>query len=92
MTKPKIVPTKLNWEYCECGCHGYELVGAPIHRWCLLVLDGRDKPYFLHEGHGYIGRKMGQYSTMKEADDVVVAELEVIYKDLGKMLGKRTKK
>lgn len=54
----------LDWEYCECGCHGSEAHAGPFYFWIFNDLKGG---YFLHTGHGWHSPRVGKFSSQEEA-------------------------
>lgn len=69
----------MNFEYCECGCHGSSASAGPIHFWIFNDLKGN---YFLHRGHGWISPLIGKYKSYKEADAEVV---KIVKKELAEI-------
>lgn len=55
----------LNWEYCECGCHGHEAGIRGTMFWIYSNLQGS---FYLHQGHGFLSPRIGIYKTWEEAD------------------------
>lgn len=55
----------MNWEYCECGCHGHELQVAGRYFWLFNDLKGT---YRLHSGHGWTSAVIGTYTSWEEAE------------------------
>ncbi len=68
----------LKWEYCECGCHGHEASKLGKDFWMFNDLgqdssgkiDTSKAKFYLNSGHGWMGTKIGVYSSFDEADDV----------------------
>ena len=65
------------WEYCECGCHGYCCEGTRL--WWYWDLKDQN---LLFEGHGFQGRKLGNFKTKEELNVVAV---EYINKEIQKL-------
>lgn len=67
----------MEWEYCECGCHGHEASAGNDHYWLFNDLKGN---YFLHRGHGWLSPLIGKYQSFQEAADkaeeLVKAEIQ----------------
>jgi hypothetical protein len=59
----------MKFEYCECGCKGYECGNYWIF-WDLK------KSYHVHHGHGWIAPKLATCTSMEEAKDVAKAHLK----------------
>ncbi len=68
---------KIQFEYCECGCHGNTLQAAGRCFWIYQNLDGRDKTFTLHAGHGPLARKIGTYNWFREAEAEVKRQLRL---------------
>lgn len=64
--------TRIQWEYCECGCHGYELRLGPAYYWMFCDLDrgSSSEQFHLNTGHSARGEHMGSYSSFEAADRV----------------------
>ena len=56
-----------NWEYCECGCHGYSWGNY----WSFY--DTRDNVLHLHRGHGWTAPKLGVYLSLEECTRAIQA-------------------
>lgn len=73
----------LNFNYCECGCHGYEASVGNLHLWIFWDLK---ESYHLHRGHGWVSPKIKTCSSMEEAvelaTDLARVELEKMQADL----------
>ncbi len=73
----------MKFEYCECGCKGYEANAGQLYFWIYWDLK---KSYHLHEGHGWTSPKVGTYPSFKAADakatDLAKAALKKMKKDL----------
>jgi hypothetical protein len=54
----------LEWEYCECGCHGHE--GGVQGNMLWIYNDLKDN-FYLHRGHGFTSPRVGVYKTWEEA-------------------------
>lgn len=66
---------EITWEYCECGCHGYELRLGTVYFWMLNDLGNgqpdRKPAFHLFKSHqGLMGGKIGTYKSFDEADAV----------------------
>ncbi|MDP2933822.1 MAG: hypothetical protein Q8N81_06890, partial [bacterium] len=70
MKRPEKKSTRIQWEYCECGCHGYELQLGHAYYWMFNDLGegGSSKPFHLHTGHSGLGEHIGSFSSFKAAD------------------------
>jgi hypothetical protein len=63
------IPIKLDFEYCECGCHGFEAKNYWIYSLVGHELDGHEKietPHLAVKGHKY-GVILGWFKTWKQA-------------------------
>lgn len=69
----------LSFNYCECGCKGYEASAGKLHFWIYWDLGTK---FYLNEGHGSLGRRLGVYGSMEEAKKVatdrVLAEVQAL--------------
>jgi hypothetical protein len=67
----------MNWEYCECGCHGHEASAGVLHFWLFNDLKGN---FYLHRGHGWLSPRIGRFKTWEEAEAkaVEVVNSEII--------------
>lgn len=69
----------LDFNYCECGCKGYEASAGKLHFWIYWDLGTN---FYLNEGHGSLGNRLGVFKTMEEAKkratDRVVEELDAL--------------
>jgi len=54
----------LDFNYCECGCKGYEASAGHLHFWIYWDLA---ESYHLHRGHGWASPKIKTCSSMEEA-------------------------
>jgi hypothetical protein len=74
----------LSFDYCECGCKGYEASAGSEHFWIFWDLKST---FTLNKGHGWTGTLLGKFATMKEAEakanEVAFAKLEEMKKALG---------
>lgn len=70
----------LNFEYCECGCHGHEASAGALHFWIFNNLKGR---FFLHQGHGWLSPKLSEHTSFQDAEK---AANEVVKGELTKLL------
>lgn len=69
----------LIFEYCECGCKGYQASAAGQHYWIFWDLRGRTKtggPYFLRRGHSWSGTPMGSFPSQEAAEKAAFEEVE----------------
>jgi hypothetical protein len=66
---------KINWEYCECGCHGHEATVKGTHYWVFNDLgpkrDGNGSLFHLHRGHGFMGVKLGEFDGFETVDSYI---------------------
>ena len=59
--------SKLEFEYCECGCHGHEAARKGLYYW--IYNDLGDPPkFYLNNGHGFLGVRIGVYKSFEEAE------------------------
>lgn len=72
MSKLQISPN-LNWSYCECGCHQYELTIAGRH---FTTYEDSSGFYFSESHLGKYGKKIKNYN---EANKLVI---EILKRDL----------
>lgn len=64
---------KIDWEYCECSCHGHEIRFGSVYFWMFNDLGkGKDKIGFhLFNSHmGMTSEIIGTYDSFEEADEV----------------------
>ena len=73
----------LPWKYCECGCHGHELNIGNQYYWLFNDLQGG---FHLHTDHGWLGPKLGTYSSFKKADRAVREHIKPAMRKLRKTL------
>lgn len=102
MKEKRASPKKeLNWEYCECGCHGLDLQVAYQYFWCFIhwpesVKDeaGNYKPnyqkpvydlYDKHKGDVW-GGFLGSFNSMAEVNSFVKEKLKKICKEIKEKL------
>ena len=64
---------KPDWEYCECGCHGFTTNIAGILFWEYNSLLKGAGQFYLGIGHGFLGSPVGKFATSKEVDRAVCA-------------------
>ena len=63
----------VEFEYCECGCHGSEATLGNHYVWLFDSLPTKNvsgftpKGFHLYEGHGSFSKLIGEYSTFEEA-------------------------
>ena len=61
--------SKLDWEYCECGCHGLELTIGTLYRWALIEfpngVSAEERTVYLNDGHRF-GRHLGTFSSFSD--------------------------
>ena len=67
MTKKK--NKGLNFEYCECGCHGHSASMANIHYWLYNDLKHKENSFKLHQGHGWISPLIKTFASFEAAVD-----------------------
>jgi hypothetical protein len=83
----------MNWEYCECGCHGHEASAGGIYLWLFNDLKGN---YTLHRGHGWMSPVIGKYKSWEEAEtkarEVMTEGLKKAVLELRAMLKKPRKR
>lgn len=79
----------MNWEYCECGCHGHEAHAAGIYFWLFNDLKGN---YTLHRGHGWLSPVIGKYKSWEEAEEKAREILKEALVELREALKKPRKK
>lgn len=72
--------SNLKWEYCECGCKG-SMCG---NYWIYDTLKGK---IYLQNGHGFMSGSVGEYTSMKEINDVVRALIRAQIYDLKTLIG-----
>lgn len=66
----------LPWEYCECGCHGHELViSKDCYFWCFQP-EPIGKSFVLRTGHCSLGTHLGTFKTWREVDEAIVPILK----------------
>lgn len=70
---------KLDFEYCECGCHGFELSVAGQYFWVNDDLKGN---YDVHSGHGWISHRLIRLKSWDEVRAYVRGKLEDAAKEL----------
>lgn len=77
----------MNWEYCECGCHGHEASAGSVHFWLFNDLKGN---LFLHRGHGWMSPLIAKYKDSEwkladaQANLIVKEEIDNMKKALKK--------
>ena len=59
---------KLDWKYCECGCHGHEVAVGSLYLWLFNDLEKPKAAYTLHKGHGWLSPKIGKFDSFDAAD------------------------
>lgn len=57
---------KLNFELCECGCHGSAAGRGDISYWIRHLPEHRSI-FIAHLGHGWISPVIGEFATLEEA-------------------------
>lgn len=71
----------LPWEYCECGCHGHELVVSKgCYFWCYQP-EPIGKKFVLRSGHGILGPHIGTFKSWREVDEALVPILRAMAED-----------
>ncbi len=69
----------LKFDYCECGCKGYEASIGDREYWIYWALKCTDpKPYFLRLGHGFSGRDLGRFDTYELAQEAATKDAEKV--------------
>jgi hypothetical protein len=80
-------PKGLDFEYCECGCHGFEASAGAVHFWIYWDLDEHFTGFKLHQGHGWTSPRIGSFPTLgkakAEANKLARLTLKKMQKDLG---------
>lgn len=77
---------KLDFEYCECGCHGHEASpGMNVHYWIFNDLKGT---YRLHRGHGWMSPVISTHKSFKDAEKAALDDLTTQLIELHKNLFK----
>jgi hypothetical protein len=73
---------RVNWEYCECGCHGHELLLGPLYYWMFndLGRGGSTKHFHLNTRHSDLGDHLGSFSSFEEADSAARAHAKSVLK------------
>ena len=64
---------KLDWKYCECGCHGHEVSVGSVDLWLYNDLKGK---FYLHRGHGHSSEAISVLPTWEAANDAAVEFLK----------------
>ena len=54
----------MNWDYCECGCHGHEAIAGQIRFWIFNDLLGN---FYLHRGHGRLSPLIEMFTSWQDA-------------------------
>ena len=67
----------IQWEYCECGCHGDTQSIAGVHFWQIFS----NNIYILRIGHGFCGMPLGEFETINDANKEVLRSLNYEFKD-----------
>jgi hypothetical protein len=77
---------KLEWKYCECGCHGSELRIGDFSRWSYTTFpvpnDYTIQKIRLQKGHMF-GEYIMTFSSSVELDKFVQNELDEQIKKMG---------
>ena len=73
---------RVDWEYCECGCHGHELRLGPLYYWMFndLGRGGSAKRFHLNTDHSGLGSRLGSFSSFEEADRAARTHAKLIIK------------
>jgi len=82
---------RLSWEYCECGCKGYDVWLGALYYWLFWDLHEKKKLFYLHTGHGGHGEHLGKYSSFDAADRAVRKHAKPLLKKLRTELEKAEK-
>ena len=69
----------IDFEYCECGCHGFSLSIAGQNFWVLDDLKGHLR---LHSGHGWLSPKLAVFENWKEVEAFVRGKLKALAEEL----------
>ncbi len=69
----------IEFEYCECGCHGHYLSLPGNSYWIYNDLKGT---YFLHKGHGMYSPLIGKFSSHYDAAISVYEQIQADIKFL----------
>lgn len=64
---------KLNFEYCECGCHGFELSVAGQYFW---VFDDLKGSFHVHSGHSSCTKRLGSFKSWNAVHSYVRKQLK----------------
>lgn len=75
---------KLNFEYCECGCHGY---AADAESFSYSIYWDLRENFYTHRGHGLTGYRIGTYNSYNVAKEACNQDAERRLNDLHKALG-----
>lgn len=77
---------RLNWEYCECGCKGYEISFGTVHYWLFWDIRGNNK-YHLRKGHGFVmSDPIGVYESFDDADRATREHVKPLLGDMRSQL------
>ena len=77
----------LNFEYCECGCHGLSASAGTVHFWIYWDLDEHFTGFKLHQGHGFTSLRIGTFDTLSKAEAAATKLARLALKKMQKDLG-----
>lgn len=77
----------LNFEYCECGCHGFSASAGALHFWIYWGLNEHFKGFKLHQGHGWTSPLIDTFPTLAKAEAAATKLARVGLKKMQKDLG-----
>lgn len=65
----------IDWEYCECGCHGFTVSIGDEYFWAYVHLPS-EKISVYSNTHGPYGTRIGTFDSFEEADAAVVDKIK----------------
>lgn len=74
----------LEFNYCECGCHGHEASAGVVHYWIFNDLQGS---FYLHQGHGRLSPRLGAFVSFEAAEREANAHVRAVIKKMTDDLG-----
>jgi hypothetical protein len=77
-------PKKVEWDYCECGCHGLEFRAPGIYFWLWVPVRDPIPKYVLRTGHGWMGSEVGRFDDMNGVNEFVLGKIKDALKGLEK--------
>jgi hypothetical protein len=82
--------TGLQFDYCECGCHGHSASLCHLNFWiyCNPSSKSTKNPYQLFKGHGFSGQCIGNYSTFENATEAANKLCEAYIEELEAQIAK----